>query len=359
MKFAILLGIIVQAAIELNTNIGLEKTDDDYQKFESNLQVYDENYKIACDCSDVAVKKIEGVKCHPSKIKLSQDKEGEGASYETVSEKLSSKNFTYVKSSKNSFGCLDGRINREILGTPGGDAGEFILALLVFEDITEKSLDQDDVDRYLEDWLSLMDSEHFYMCTDDYSISHIERELSVEGLDIMNPRKTLIDDLLDVISDPNNIGDSHIKLMLEYPELYSIRPNVIQLFIKAFYKILWDEANILRNYLFLDVLSGSHNEVGFLEIRTNQECLSDEVAPLITPKEPGKHGLSLFVNHLDAVNIKRRRLAEFFAEKIAKNKDGITIEKMHSRMNHHGLFFLDITGSYIAKELPFYTAFFV
>ena len=30
---------------------------------------------------------------------------------------------------------MDGRVNGAILGTPGGDAGEFVLALFVYENI--------------------------------------------------------------------------------------------------------------------------------------------------------------------------------------------------------------------------------
>lgn len=239
MKFVFLLAIwLVRAAIELNRNLGLDNVENAYQQFESSLKIYNEEYSIQCDCSDMAVKEIEEAKCHPTKIKLSQDKDGQGASYEEISDKLSIANFTYARTDKNSFSCLDGRITRGVLGTPGGDAGEFILGLLVYEDLSGKNLEQDMVDNYLEEYLRLMDSEDFYMCTDDYAIAHIERQLSVQGLDIKHPRDTLIADLLEIISDPNNIGDSHIRMMLEYPELYSIRPKAIELFIKSYYKIM-------------------------------------------------------------------------------------------------------------------------
>ncbi len=42
---------------------------------------------------------------------------------------------TYVNIADSHFECLDGRNNGGILGTPGGDAGEFILGLHVYEDI--------------------------------------------------------------------------------------------------------------------------------------------------------------------------------------------------------------------------------
>ena len=42
---------------------------------------------------------------------------------------------TYVDIETSHFECLDGRNNAGILATPGGDAGEFILGLHVYNDI--------------------------------------------------------------------------------------------------------------------------------------------------------------------------------------------------------------------------------
>ena len=103
----------------------------------------------------------------------------------------------------------------------------------------------------------------------------------------------------------------------------------------------------------LDILVGNHEEIGYIEIKTSEECLFDGISPLL-PKS-----LPLFVNNIDSVSVRRKELSEFFAVKIAKNRDGITAEKLYKRMNHHGLLFLDTTGSYIAKHLPFYTALFL
>jgi hypothetical protein len=42
----------------------------------------------------------------------------------------------FVDPNKESFHCMDGRENGAFLGTPGGDAGEFILGLFVYEGMT-------------------------------------------------------------------------------------------------------------------------------------------------------------------------------------------------------------------------------
>lgn len=111
--------------------------------------------------------------------------------------------------------------------------------------------------------------------------------------------------------------------------------------------------------LYLDVLEGSHLETAFLEITVNDECITEQVAPLIFPKQNPDDTMSLLVNHIDAVYIRRQQVANFFAEKIDDENDKVDSRTMLKRLNHHGLLFLDMTGSYLSKNLPFYTADFV
>jgi hypothetical protein len=65
--------------------------------------------------------------------------------------------------------------------------------------------------------------------------------------------------------------------------------------------------------------------------------------------------VSVFVNHLDASSIRRSLLAQFFSNKVNHHMDPVDPVKMHNRLNHHGYIALDKTGSYAAKDLPFYT----
>ena len=63
--------------------------------------------------------------------------------------------------------------------------------------------------------------------------------------------------------------------------------------------------------------------------------------------------MSVFVNHLDAVSIQRAKLAQFFSDKVNTHQDSVDAVKMQKRLKHHGYIALEITGSYIAKGLPF------
>ena len=85
------------------------------------------------------------------------------------------------------------------------------------------------------------------MCTDDNAINHIEKELQIEGLNIINPRENIKNDLFNLITESENIGDLHIRLMLKYPEKYGIRKDLITMFLNSFYKLYWNYFGIKNN----------------------------------------------------------------------------------------------------------------
>lgn len=73
--------------------------------------------------------------------------------------------------------------------------------------------------------------------------------------------------------------------MMKNPQEYSIRGELVQMFIVAFFKILWDPHNKLREKLTLDSLVGLADEKAFLEVRSNEVCLEMYLTPLILPKK--------------------------------------------------------------------------
>lgn len=165
------------------------------------------------------------------------------------------------------------------------------------------------------------------MCTDDDALDHIEKELgisiSMDGL--RSPIDQIQMDLLRVLLKAENTGCTHTKNMLKYPDNYNIRVEVIQMFLKIFFRTLWDHSNALSEKLMLDGLVGKHEEKAFVEVRSNDACQRRNLAPLISPRrkvaitqqqlsdkevqyEPHtkEEFLSIFVNHIDAVSTKRR-----------------------------------------------------
>lgn len=224
---------------------------------EGKMDINGEPYKAICDCNAVApnTKPLQDPTepiCDPSKLKIHLEKKGIGANFDDIRHLINNiEDLNYVSVPYTSFKCLDGRNRSPVLSTPGGDAGEFILALSVYEDLIGggRKLNQDNIDTFLSQYLMNMPHNTFYMCTDDQAIAHLEKELSIEGLNIKNPRAQVIPDLNKVIIKPENVGDLHLRMMLKYPEQFSIRREIVEMFLMSYYKLLWNKESDLSTKL--------------------------------------------------------------------------------------------------------------
>jgi len=95
--------------------------------------------------------------------------------------------------------------------------------------------------------------------------------------------------------------------MLKHHEAYPIRRELVQMFIKSFFKVLWNKESNLWEKLILDCLVGTPNEVAFLEVRNNEVCAEMNLSPLIRPRkrfrdEDSDVFIEVFVNHIDAAS---------------------------------------------------------
>lgn len=75
---------------------------------------------------------------------------------------------------------------------------------------------------------------------------------------------------MQVLVKPENIGDLHLKMMMKYSQQFSIRKEIVEMFLRAFYKILWNKEDDLYKKLELDVLLGDHTESAFIEVRSEE-----------------------------------------------------------------------------------------
>merc|ERR1719420_1697412 len=87
------------------------------------------------------------------------------------------------------FYCMDDRVEKAVLASPGGDVGEFVLALDAYKDLTpEREISQHMVDTWLEAYLkSLPESRQMVLCTDDAALQHLRAELQDETLSLTEP----------------------------------------------------------------------------------------------------------------------------------------------------------------------------
>lgn len=250
--------------------------------------------------------------------------------------------------------------------TPGGDLGEFILALSSY--LQEWDLrpsggslpTQEEVeaifDRYLE---TLPDSRPFVHCTDDAAVRHLQDQLPEEGLDLQRPSKHALElGLLQKLGEVDNHGDSHIRLMLKEPEWFQLRRELVPMVLKAFYTKLWEQnmntASALHEKpkLRLVMLGGQSDPQAFIEVLSGGLCHDAGIAPMLTPRKDGR---AVLVSHLDAVSVRRKELASFFAAIANAGPQKIDVNRMHKRLDRHGWLALETTGSRMASGLPFFT----
>ena len=169
--------------------------------------------------------------------------------------------------------CVDGRSSTGIIGTPGGNMGEFILALHAAELVTNKTTTNTQVSHIFKNYLLRFNA--FYMHTDTHALDHLKEELNKNNLFKNIPTKTTKDieklirkpnpsiqsTLLEYLINPANIGCGHIKLMLSHPDEYSVRPKLIRSAIKAYFQALWEDTK-----LDYTVLAADHAEAAVLTV---------------------------------------------------------------------------------------------
>ena len=212
--------------------------------------------------------------------------------------------------------CVDGRDERGLVGTPGGDAGEFLLACAALERTTGKVLQEDDLARQLQRRLDLFGD--FYMHTDgdafealvtalraDPRIGAAAGNTAAESYEFLSqPPPEVREALLEHLVHPDHIGCGHIRLTLQNPEEYGSRSDLVVAFLRCFYRLWWDGAPELS----LTLLPGGHEEAAVANVRLAEKPWALSKIPLVAPACGGSQ---IFVNHADVTSYLRRNVVEF------------------------------------------------
>ena len=117
-------------------------------------------WETTCDCSTNQAESQQKSACNPSNMKIFRDKTGNGLNFKKTRKLIGNiKDYSWTKVSKASFTCVDGRVASEQLSTPGGDAGEFLLAMHTYTNYfgTTVKLSDKAVDRIFRRYLKHMD----------------------------------------------------------------------------------------------------------------------------------------------------------------------------------------------------------
>jgi len=315
--------------------------------------------------------------CHISKVVLREDHSGEvgglsmadmtavyggGGLGELNADQKNMIELAHVATT--SLMCLDDRLADPAMGTPGGDLGEFALALSSYyqeRDPTGKIRPTQETvttlfKRYLE---TLPASRPVVLCTDERAISHLESVLPMENLDLSAPPMHAKEaGLIERLAEVESQGDSHFRLMLKSPEWYQFDKDLVPMVLKSFYSALWEQNEDPSSKwhespkLQLKILTGQSNPQAFFEVSSSETCQGRGVAPKIRPRDGVR---SILVSHLDGASARRAELATFFAKVASATPKKIDRDKLHARLDRHGWLALETTGSRIAAGLPFFT----
>ncbi|ARA92680.1 hypothetical protein AWN76_005540 [Rhodothermaceae bacterium RA] len=217
------------------------------------------------------------------------------------------------------IGCVDGRNPACVVGAPGGDAGLFVLLLATLERFRHSPLAQADVDRLFEAYLDAFG--HFYLHTDTHALAALHEAMrrlpalapradalttpaEVEAF-LRHPPETTRPALLRLLTEPAAVGCGHLRLMLEHPTAYHVRPDLLRAVLERYYVTLWAGDDRLT----FDVLPGEHRERAVVNVHTSRGP-----HPPVVLQCPQFGAYQLFVHHPEAVAYLRRQHVRFLED---------------------------------------------
>jgi len=256
------------------------------------------------------------------------------------------------------FSCIDGRDERGLVGTPGGDAGEFLLSLAALERTTGTALDEDSVAQAL---LARVDSfGDFSVHTDGHAFEALEAavrgDARIGGAGtkseselyefLGHPPVEVREALLEHLLNPDVVGCGHVRMMLLHSDEYGLRRELVVSFIRSFYRLWWEGAPELS----LTLLPGEHEEAAVVNVRLEEELWSGSRIPLVSPTCAGSQ---IFVNHPDVASHLRREIVEFHLRGLGPVavEDGEALLAAFDELAEQQLV---STLGYLAKGLPIY-----
>jgi len=264
--------------------------------------------------------------------------------------------------------CVDGRDDNGVIGTPGGNTGEFLLSLGALEATTGKRIEEKDVSVLLSAYIDAVG--RFYLHSDTHAMNALILQLRAnERISHLLPplpgapeawRKFHISPpqevrpvLRELLLQPEHIGCGHLKRTLLYPDLYGVRPELTKAFILALWELHWSGSLDTS----LSVLPGEHAEGAVVNVVLDEaEVSAFSRAPLVSPSSV--HG-QMFLNTPQVSRFLREQSVSFMLRNSHlsslhvsnANRYRETIQRLASEQ-------MAQTLGALAKGLPVYEALF-
>ena len=260
--------------------------------------------------------------------------------------------------------CVDGRDERNVVGTPGGNAGELLLSLAAFERVMGREISDDELESLITDYFATFGG--FYIHTDatafdafTAALAGDERVTSVIGAHddhmawvaaLRHPPEEIRPILAEHLgTNPAFIGCGHIRLMLQNSEEYGVRKGLVPSMLKVVYRLWWDDLPEIH----LTTLPGGHQEGAVVNVVIEGDLWDYSFIPVISPVCSGSQ---MFVNHPRFARRLRENAAEFLARRV-KSVDQLALrDKLAAEMMALGDQQLMATVGHLANGLPIYKA---
>lgn len=270
--------------------------------------------------------------------KVKVDKEAKG-----IMEHLDTKKFIPI--SKQTFYCKDSRGDAANFGAPGGDFGEFLLALNCYSSISvDSSLD---VEELFGKWLDERCSKErpFYLHTDRPALTRLFEAIGKGSL--KDPRDLKGTDRELFINEFGKgstfQGCGHLRLILEDLEAYGIKKDVFESLTAAFFKKFFKGDERVQFKIYETIQDGRALAViygpAYLDsesILCTQTIDEDQVFIL------NQHAVSLF---------RKNYLVPFFC---SRKSAGISSEEMYAKMEEKGWKNAMMSANTLAGGKPIY-----
>ncbi|GAB4200327.1 MAG: hypothetical protein OHK0013_11300 [Sandaracinaceae bacterium] len=218
--------------------------------------------------------------------------------------------------------CIDGRAAGPVVGTPGGDAGELVLALSAFEHTARARVPDEAVAPLLAAYAEGFG--RFYLHTDTHALERLGDDLAndprfasvmptlphvtaVEGF-VRRPPPELESALLEHLVASEHVGCGHLRLMLEHPAEYGVRRELVQAVLRESFRLGWSRPELLS----FAVLEGAHTERAVARVWLDHSVHTYTLVP--TFPASGADDASVFVAHPEVSAFLRGELGSFLVE---------------------------------------------
>jgi len=212
-----------------------------------------------------------------------------------------------------SFSALDGRNDEKVLGTPGGDMGEFIQALNAYTKVSNKVLTEEEVEAVFDRYLKVMTRSKFFYETDERAYLRIAvatgcKNLHVSEMGSMRHKRA---EYLSVIDTPEYIGDSFIRFLAQNGTDLGLVPAYVKSALTAYHNALWTKPSEKSQKLcFLEMKGKPNTHAALVNILTPTFCVDQGLAPMASQQLACS--APVLINHPEAVKILRRELVSVF-----------------------------------------------